>query len=87
MENRDSAFHLGKGVLHDHGSVRQSLAASLQRPGFKPRPVSMGFLVDKAVQRQITLQFLQYFTVNIPKMIHIHSPVTSDINLSNYRCY
>ena len=87
MENRDNAFHLGKGVQHDHGSVRQSLATSLQRPVFKLRPVSMGFVVDKVVQRQASLQFLQYLTVNIPKMLLIHSPVTNDINLSNYKCY
>ena len=85
MENRDSAFLLGK--VYKMIMAQTVASYSLQRPGFKPRPVSMGFVVDKMVQRQVSLQFLQYFIVNIPKMLLIYSPVTNDINLSNYKCY
>jgi hypothetical protein len=51
---------------------------SLRRPGFAPRPVYFGFMLDKMTLRQVFLRILRFFPVRIiPPLFHIHSYILS----------
>jgi hypothetical protein len=56
------------GVWYNYARI------SPRRPGFAPRAVHMGFVVDKAALRQVFLRVLRFSPVNtIPPLIDIHS--------------
>jgi hypothetical protein len=52
---------------------------SAQRPIFDPRPVYVGFLVDKVALGEVYLPVFRFYAVSIiPLMLRIHSAVTID---------
>ena len=64
-------------ILEAVPSLRLLVAVlSLQRPGFNPRPVRMGFMVDIVAMGQVLLLVLQFSPASIPPTLYAHSFLT-----------